>query len=227
MAILVVCNGCHARFQVSEQFAGKSGPCPKCKKVIQIPKLSETEVKFHDVASFGKGGRNAEGKLVLKPIARSETKLGPLAMLGFAAVALVVMGIAWIAGNAVSKSMVLRAVGLLAVAPPVIIGTYWFLRDDEREPYEGKSLWLRAGICALVYVSMWGVYGYVAPRVLTGDIWNWLFVAPPFLITGALVALATLDLDFGSGFFHYSCFVLVSMVLRWAAGMGWLWLPTT
>jgi hypothetical protein len=63
--------------------------------------------------------------------------------------------------------------------------------------------------------------------VLTGDIWNWVFVAPPFLITGALVALASLDLDFGSGFFHYAFFVLVSMVLRWAAGMGWLWQPLT
>jgi hypothetical protein len=227
MAILVVCNGCHARFQVSEQYAGKSGPCPKCKKVIQIPKLSETEVKFHDVASFGKGGRNAEGKLVLKPISRTEAKVTPLAVAGIVAGALLVLALAWIGGVYLRNNMILRAVALLAVAPPLIIAAYWFLRDDEREPYRGRGLVLRAGICALVYVGLWGVYGYVAPRVLTGDIWNWFFVAPPFLITGAIVALATLDLDFGSAFFHYGFFVLVSMLLRWAAGMDWLWLPPT
>ncbi|MEC8508925.1 MAG: MJ0042-type zinc finger domain-containing protein, partial [Planctomycetota bacterium] len=35
MSIRVTCPGCHARFNVSDQFAGKSGPCPKCKKTIQ------------------------------------------------------------------------------------------------------------------------------------------------------------------------------------------------
>mgnify|MGYP000896189276 CR=1 FL=1 len=64
MAILVVCSGCRARFQVSDQFAGKSGPCPKCKAVIKIPTAKEAEVKFHGVASFSKGGRDAEGKLI-------------------------------------------------------------------------------------------------------------------------------------------------------------------
>lgn len=226
MSILVVCTGCRARFQVSEQFGGKSGPCPKCKAVIRIPMPNESEVKFHGVSDFGRGGRNAEGKLVLKPIARSETKLSPLGMVGIAACILVILGLAWVGGGVLRASMIARAVGLLVVAPPLAIAAYWFLRDDEREPYSGLALWLRAGICAAVYVSLWGVYGHVADRVLTGELWNWVFVAPPFLVIGALIALATLDLDFGSGFFHYSFFVLVSMLLRWAAGMGWLWQPT-
>lgn len=225
MAILVVCTGCRARFQVSESFAGKSGPCPKCKAVIKIPTLKESEVKFHNVSDFARGGRNAEGKLVLKPISRAETRFSPLAIAGIATASLVVLLVDRFARNAIQASMVLRAVGLFAVTPPLVIAAYSFLRDDEREAYAGKPLYLRAAICAAVYVGLWGVYGYVAPRVLTGDIWNWFFLAPPFLVTGALVALATLDLDFGSGFFHYSFFVLVSMLLRWMAGMGWLWQP--
>lgn len=38
MPILVTCPGCKAQFNVSEKFAGKQGPCPKCKAVITIPK---------------------------------------------------------------------------------------------------------------------------------------------------------------------------------------------
>ena len=35
MAIDVTCPSCHTRFQVSDKFAGKSGPCPKCKNTIR------------------------------------------------------------------------------------------------------------------------------------------------------------------------------------------------
>ena len=41
MAIDIICSGCFKRFQVSEQFAGRSGPCPGCATIIDIPKLEE------------------------------------------------------------------------------------------------------------------------------------------------------------------------------------------
>lgn len=41
MAIDVICSGCLKQFQVSDQFAGRSGPCPKCKTIISIPKLED------------------------------------------------------------------------------------------------------------------------------------------------------------------------------------------
>ena len=44
MAIDVICAGCHKRFQVSEEFAGKKGPCPECQTVIEIPKLEDIVV---------------------------------------------------------------------------------------------------------------------------------------------------------------------------------------
>jgi hypothetical protein len=58
---------------------------------------------------------------------------------------------------------------------------------------------------------------------LTGEFWSWLFVAPPFLIMGGLTALACFDLDFGNGIFHYAFYVLVTILLCWVAGMGWVW----
>jgi hypothetical protein len=37
------------------------------------------------------------------------------------------------------------------------------------------------------------------------------------------VALACFDLDFGSGCFHYAFYLLAILLLRWCAGMGWVW----
>ena len=224
MSILVVCTKCRSRFQVSDKFAGKSGPCPKCKAVIQVPTAKE-EVKVHGPDEFASGGRNAAGQLVGKPIARTEVRLNWVVATGIAAAAVAVVIFAWIAGKLFQNYMLMRLIGLLVVSPPMVIGAYSFLRNDELEPYRGKSLYLRAGVCSLAYIALWGVFGYVAGRALTGDLWNWIYVAPPFLIVGSLCAFACFDLEFGNGFFHYAFFVLLTMLLRWVAGMGWLWQP--
>src|SRR5690242_13692422 len=57
--IAVVCPSCHARFQVSEKFAGKEGPCPKCKQKITVPALGE-EVKIHGPEEY-EGAKDAKG----------------------------------------------------------------------------------------------------------------------------------------------------------------------
>src|SRR4051794_24230432 len=72
MAIDVTCPSCHTRFQVSEKFAGKSGPCPKCKSTIKIPEKKD-EVVIH--APEVSGPKDSMGQAVLKPIARKEVRL--------------------------------------------------------------------------------------------------------------------------------------------------------
>jgi len=224
MAILVTCPSCRSRFQVSDKFAGQTGPCPKCKSPIRVPTKDE-EVKVHAPAEFASGGRTASGALATKPIARKDTKLEPVVVAALVAAVLSVLAVTWALGRSglFEKNLVARAVGLLVVSPPLVLAGYTFLRDDELEPHRGVSLYLRVGICAVVYVVLWGSYGHVADRVLTGELWNWAYVAPPFLLVGALAALASLDLDFGSGFFHYSFYLLATILLRWIGGMGWLW----
>jgi len=37
MSISVVCITCNSRFTVSDKFAGKTGPCPKCKSPVKVP----------------------------------------------------------------------------------------------------------------------------------------------------------------------------------------------
>ncbi len=102
MAIVVVCPSCHARFQVSEKFAGKQGPCPKCKGLINIPAL-EDEVKIHAPEEFG-GSKDAKGRPVLKPIARVETKVQPVLLVGVLVAVLLAFAVAFVLRSSDLKS---------------------------------------------------------------------------------------------------------------------------
>lgn len=224
MAIRVTCPGCHKRFNVSDQFAGKSGPCPQCKTVIRVPTKDE-EVKLHGPEELGAGVR---GSTAAKPILRTETKVPPVAVALIVAAALVVLIVTAVLGRAKffeEQGWLKSAIGLLLVSPPLVVAGYSFLRNDEDlSPYRGMALYLRAGICSAAYIVLWGIYSYaVGQHYLSGELWTWVYVAPPFFVVGGLAALASLDLDFGSGFFHYCFYLGVTILLRWLAGMGWVW----
>jgi len=223
MAIRVICPGCHKRFQVSDKFAGQTGACPSCKHAIRVP-TKEEEVTVHAPEAFESGGRGVSGKLTLKPIARRETRLPPVALVGIVAGALMVLFISWIAGRVFQESLLFRVVGLLIISPPLVLAGYGFLHnDDDLEPLSGTALLGRSGLCALFSVLLWGIFSYVSGYVLTGEVWNWFLVAPPLLIMGALAGLGCLDLDFGSAFLLYSFYVLITMFLGFLAGLGWIW----
>jgi hypothetical protein len=222
MAILVVCPSCKSRFQVSDKFAGRSGSCPKCKGTITIPSTKE-EIKIHGGEDFATGGRNAAGKLVLKPIARQETRFRPLTAALVGGGTLLVVLLDWLGGRYLRDSALLCVAGLLLISPPLVIAAYTVLYDDELESHRGKALYLRAAVCSLVYILLWCIFSYMVARGFTGEVWSWLFVAPPFLVMGALTALACFDLDFGNGIFHFAFYVLVTILLRWVAGMDWVW----
>lgn len=225
MSILVVCPGCQKRFQVSDRFAGKSGPCPQCNTPIKVPAENE-EVKVHTPTAFAEGGRSTTGQLLTKPIARKEIKVAPVAAVAIGGGVVTVLLVTWAAGGLIQGSRAIQALGLLLVSPPLVVAAYAFLRNDDLEPYRGTSLCIRTAICSVAYAALWAVYGYVSTppgAVLTGKLWEWLFVLPPFFVTGALVALACFDLDFSSGFFHYAFYLLSTILLRWAAGMDWVW----
>jgi len=224
MSILVVCPGCGKRFQVDEKFAGKTGPCPKCKHPIIVPAITG-EVKVHTPEQFEQGGRSATNELLLKPIAREETKFNPLAAAGVACIAITIFAGALIGGKAglFKEYYLITALGLALISPLLAWAAYSFLYDEELEPYKGTPLFIRAAICGLIYALLWGVFAYVSDVFLTGEVWNWVFIAPPFFAAGAMVAATTLDLEFGNGLSHFSFYLFVTILLRWAAGMGWIW----
>ena len=73
MPIQVTCPGCLSRFTVSDKYAGKKGPCPKCKKEIMVPDKAQ-EVVIH--APEVSGPKDSKGVAVLKPIKRGEFRVG-------------------------------------------------------------------------------------------------------------------------------------------------------
>lgn len=223
MAIIVVCPGCRKQFQVGDQFAGRTGPCPHCKTAIKIP-TKEEEVKIHVPEAFTPRGKVAKGRPVLKPIARTETEFRPKAAALVSGVAIVVFLVAFLCRDLIRDSFVLQAFTLLLVSPPLVVGGYFFLRDDELEPYRGKPLYIRAVAIAIVYVVLWSVFGrLVRDQIRPGEMWLWLVTVAPFLVVGGSATLVALDLDFGSGVLLYSFYLLVTIALAVAAGVNWIW----
>jgi predicted Zn finger-like uncharacterized protein len=213
MPIEVFCPGCKTRFRVSDKFAGKKGPCPKCKTVITIPEKTP-EVVVHAPQEFGP--KNAAGVGVLKPIARKEAKLSPLTIVGILSGIIVVLVVALVLRGLEQVSPWIRGIGALALAPPLVLGGYTFLRDDELEPYRGLSLALRVAVCSVGYAALWAVYAYVPATALNLDqleLLHLLFIVPLIFAAGAFIATLTLDLDFTNGIFHYGFYVVVTVAL--------------
>jgi len=219
MAIQVLCSSCGSRFTVSDQFAGRTGPCPKCKKPITVPKPAVKAVTIHEpepATPTGPGQRPATVpfKRVDKPVA---TRTWILTAVG----AIVLLFAAWAIGRAtrpVGPPAGLLLAAAFGVAIPCVVLGYAALRERELEPYRGRTFIIRTLICAAVYTALWAVKGLL-PADMTAEMWQWLYLAPLFVVPGALAALATLDLDWGPATAHFSFYVLVTALLRWLAGL--------
>lgn len=225
MPISVVCPTCKARFQVSDKFAGKQGPCPKCKAPITIPKLEE-QVQIHAPEEFTSGGKTVTGEAVMKPITRKETRLQLIPTVIAVCAALAVVAIAAFAGKIFKDIFVLRAVALVAISVPITAAGYSFLREQELEPHRGLWLWVRAGICGLCFSILWLGFSYI-PVDLRSSTWSYFLIAPVFLSAAGGIAFACFDLDFPNGFL-LSCFYTTgTLALGWLAGLDMPWSVVT
>ena len=63
----------------------------------------------------------------------------------------------------------------------------------------------------------------MASQFLGGELFEWIILVAPVLCGGAFLGLICFDLDFGSGFLHFSFYVAVIVLLRRVAGLGWVW----
>ena len=170
MSIIVVCRGCLKSYKVSDKHAGKTAPCPNCKRPLQVP-TKESEVKVHAPEEFGGGGKSTTGKLITKPIAHVNVRLKPTTAAILAASVAGVLAVTWSLGHAglfdvdrvgVFHAVVTASVGLLLISPPLAVAAYEMLRDDEFEPFRGRSLYLRSAACGWAYASLWGAFAILS-----------------------------------------------------------------
>jgi len=221
MPISVICSGCHARFKVSDQFAGKTGPCPKCKHSIKIPDKSE-EVKVHAPETFGPKGKS--GQAVLKPVFREDAKLSTVSIIAAVGAAVLVLIVAIVVRTGLEEGDTEKpwffwflSGGALLLAPPLAYAGYFSLRDPDFEPHQGQSLWARIGVCSLGYAAMWGGFFFIKSYLFDGDplqIFQLMFVAPPFVLIGGAIGLACFDFDYFVGLMHFGLYLLVTVLLR-------------
>jgi len=219
MAIDVTCTSCKTRFQVSDKFAGKQGPCPKCKATIKVPDKSE-QVVIHapeETAAKGKGPKGT-AQPDFKPIAWKETRLStPMiaAIVGAVFMVLLTALIVRIASGPGKTEPFVLALGAVLLAPPLAFAGYTFLRDGELEPYRGKELLLRLIAPSVVYPALWGLYWFTFWYLGFPPDWYSLFVVVPVAVAiGAVTMQASLDLELGSGALHYTMYLFATVLLR-------------
>lgn len=228
MPIDVTCANCKTRFQVSEKFAGKKGPCPKCKTIIQVPTAAE-QVVIH--APEHSGPKDSKGQSVLKPIARTETKLSKPMIIGILGSIGLVLLIAFILRTAFpggTLPMPLLILGGILLAPPLSYAAYHFLRNEELAPFTRNELGLRLIAPSLIYPAIWGLY-WLVMAYLEMDPKNGLvfaFAIPVVVLIGAFTANAALDLEFGAATLHYCVYLGATILLRVILGLNAYWQVT-
>lgn len=217
MAILVVCPGCTSRFTVSDQFAGRTGPCPKCKKPITVPTPEAQKVTIHEPE---RPAATPGAKPLTVPFKSLDRPVPPVAFAVGGAGAVLCLLAAWLSKTVAGgppPAWLQLATAFVVGIPCAAIG-YAALRDRELEAYRGAALFVRCLACAAVYAALWAVRGLL-PADATREMWQWLFIAPAFIAPGALAALVAFDLDWGPAAAHFSFYVLFTALLRGLAGM--------
>jgi hypothetical protein len=221
MPISVTCPGCLSRFTVSDKYAGKKGPCPKCKKDLIVPDKSQ-EVVIHAPEI---GPKDSKGVSILKPLKRAEFKLSKTEIIIGSIVAVLAIGLAIFARVGFKEPpWILSAIGVLALAFPLAWVGYSFFHDDELEEYSGKERTSRVGICALIFATTWGLYWFLAyymgnKTLADVDAIQFAIFLVVMFAAGTVGSLAAMELDFGQALLHYSMYFAVTILLALSAGV--------
>ncbi len=221
MAISVVCTKCQARFNVSDKFAGQTGPCPKCKHPIKIPKATG-DVTIHEPSKPAESSQS--GHMPTAPIVFEEESFSPISITILLVTGVLTLLAAYASGKVFSADsgelsipFFLQALTAFFVAIPCARAGYTVMRDKELEPYKGRPLTVRVLVCSMIYAALWYVRGMIG--IENPEIWQWTFLAPLFLFTGGLAAVLSFDIDWGVGVSHYSFYVILIALMRYLAGL--------
>ena len=224
MPIRVTCNKCHTRFNVSEKFAGKEGPCPKCKTKIRVPDKTEEVVIAAPKAS---GPVDSTGKAILSPLRRKETTISrvqltliAVSIIGFLAIAFVMR---ILIPDKAEFPMWLLGLSAFLIAPPLVYVAYAFLREQELDSFMGNELWARVLICSAVYALTWIAMPLAAFAFNDSyEVGSYVIAGVAMLGIGGVTGMLCLDLDYFLGSVHYGLYLGICLLGRWLAGVGFL-----
>jgi hypothetical protein len=222
MPIPVTCPGCLTRFTVSDKYAGKKGPCPKCKRELVVPDKSQ-EVVIH--APETEGPKDSKGVAVLKPLKRAEFKLSRNETIVAIFVTTISLAVAIYARIGFKEPPTWMAIlGVLGLAFPLAWVGYSFFHDDELAEYSGTERLTRVGVCAAVFAATWGLYWglayYFGNRVLADvDSFQFAIFIILMFVLGTVGSLAAMELEVGQSLLHYAMFFGATFLLALIAAM--------
>jgi len=210
MAIDVICTGCHKRFQVSEQFAGKKGPCPGCQTVIEIPRLEDLVVVHEREAT--KTGAPAK----LNSIRRQGTTVSKLELT--ISLTAVVLGLtASLVGRFTAPEEAAAPALLIAGIAGSMLGVgtsllgYIILRNSELEIVNDLKTILKTSGIGILYVVLWRIQIIITDSALTMD--DGIILPAVIILAIALTTIASfvpmilLEFEFAQGLVHTSLFI--------------------
>ena len=223
MAIHVICPGCMARFEVSDRFAGKKGPCPKCGHLIEIPKEN---VVVHAPDELMIDGKKVKNPDFIRPIERKSFSFTGRAVLVNLVTAAVVLTVATVF-HFIHFAPLAMAVGVilsLAVAFPLVKYGYMVFRDqDDLEIFLGGQLNQKSAVGAAGFVGFWILFEILLWFMNPGA-WSFFYIIP-VVILASFIPLVLFDLDFSNALAIVVVFALLVILLRGImfADGGWIW----
>ena len=224
MPIQVTCPKCFKRFQVSDKFAGKTGPCPNCKSQIKVPETQE-EVVIH--APQDDAPKDSKGRSVLKPLKRTETEVTRRGLILTFAAILLAIGVAIGIRATVEETVPLavKILGAILLAPPLAWAGYTFVRDSELAPYTGNELYTRVAILSAIFAATWLIYAFIPSYLFDYEAaseMSWVIFGVFFtimLVVGAIGSAATFEFEFSGGLTHAGLYLLVTFALGALSGI--------
>ena len=210
MAIDVICTGCHKRFQVSDEFAGRKGPCPGCKTVIEIPKLEDIVV-VHERETTKTGAPTK-----LNSIRRQGTTVSKLEIIISLAAVTLGLTTAFIGRFTISGASSSPGILIWGIAGSMLgIGTsllgYIVLRNSELEIVNDRKTILKASGIGILYAVLWRLQIIITDSALTME--DGIILPGVIVLALALTAIASflpmvlLEFEFAQGLVHTSLFI--------------------
>ncbi len=222
MPIAVTCPKCLTRFSVSEKFAGKKGPCPKCKAELTVPTLAE-QVVIH--APPDAAPKDSKGQSILKPIKRRETVISRRLILICVAAVLGAIGLALALRFSGGAPLAVQILVAILIAPPLVRFGYAITRDSELEPFMGQDLWNRVLLTSAVLAASWLIYAWMAPYVLDYDyasemgLLSFGIALVVMLAFGSIAAMTFFEQEFLGGLVIAGVYVAATLALALLAGV--------
>lgn len=210
MAIDVICPGCHKRFQVSDDFAGKKGPCPACKTTIEIPKLEDVVV-IHERETTASG---APAKL--ESIQRKQSTVGKSEL--FLAIGALLAGLIITLVGRIQLPEVdpnplfitkILAGGLLGISSS-LLGHIVLRGQDDGSIYDRKAL-LKGTVIGLVYALIWRIQVLISDGFLVQDgnviLPAVIILSIAFMVVTTFIPMFVFDFEYQQGLTHVALFI--------------------